>query len=311
MIPKITWPEGKKFAFTIFDDTDAASVERLQPVYALLRDLGMRTTKSVWPIKGAEQPLVVGGATCEEAGYLEWVLALQREGFEIGFHNATYHSSSREDTLRGLDTFRRIFGHEPRSMANHTICQEGIYWGEQRVTGAHRLLYNLLTRFRQRGWFRGHVVGDPFFWGDLCRERIQYVRNFVFADINTLKVCPWMPYHDATRPYVNAWYASAEGANASSFIRTISEANQDQLEAEGGACIMYTHLAKAFCAGGVVDKEFARLMTRLAAKPGWFVPVSTLLDHLAKVKGVHALTPADRAKLERRWLRHKLFVGTT
>ena len=57
-------------------------------------------------------------------------------------------------------------------------------------------LYNLLTRFRNRGKYRGHVEGDPYFWGDLCRQKIKYYRNFTFRDINTLKACPFMPYHD-------------------------------------------------------------------------------------------------------------------
>ena len=49
--------------------------------------------------------------------------------------------------------------------------------------------------------FRGHVEGDPLFWGDLCRDRVRYVRNFTFADVNTLASCPLMPYHDPKRPW--------------------------------------------------------------------------------------------------------------
>lgn len=47
MIPKIDWPEGKDFAFTIFDDPDGDSVETLDAVYSFLRDLGFRTAKAV------------------------------------------------------------------------------------------------------------------------------------------------------------------------------------------------------------------------------------------------------------------------
>ena len=39
---------------------------------------------------------------------------------------------------------------------------------------------------------------------------IEQVRNFVFSDINTLKSCPYMPYQDPTKPYVNYWFASSE-----------------------------------------------------------------------------------------------------
>ena len=50
--PKITWPDGKAFAFTIFDDTDFATVEKVGPVYSLLADCGLRTTKSCWVVRG-------------------------------------------------------------------------------------------------------------------------------------------------------------------------------------------------------------------------------------------------------------------
>jgi hypothetical protein len=308
---KVKWPEGKTFAFSVFDDTDRSTLENGRPVYSFLRDCGLRTTKSVWPLGGTEAPEIAGGTTCADADYLKWLLELQKEGFEIGFHNVTYHSSKRAATIRGLDRFREMFGHDPLTMANHTICREGIYWGEGRVSGSRKLIYKLLTLNRSQGWFRGHVEGDEYFWGDLCKARIQYVRNFVFSEINTLKACPLMPYHDPSRPFVNAWFASAEGGEADSFNRTICETNQDQLEAEGGACIMYTHFGKNFYRNGELNKDFKSLIERLSKKNGWFVPVSTLLDYLAKTKGVHQLTPTEQGALERKWLWHKTFVGTT
>jgi hypothetical protein len=309
----LSWPDGKRFAFTVFDDTDLQTLENAPPVYSLLGQLGFRTTKSVWPVAGAARPRV-GGATCEEPGYAAWVQSLQADGFEIGLHNATYHTSPREVTERAFRRFQELFGHPPRSLANHTGCDESIYWGTHRLTGAHAALYRLLTRSRGRDVFAGHVEGSPLFWGDLCREQVHYVRNFVFGSINTLRACPWMPYHDPARPYVNAWFASSEGPVATSFCAMISEANQDRLEAEGGACIMYTHFGCGFYEDGRLHPEFRRLMERLARKQGWFVPVSTLLDHLAAAGGgqPHTLRPGERALLERRWLLHKLRTrGTT
>jgi hypothetical protein len=296
----------------VFDDTDAGTVENLKPVYDHLLGNGIRTTKSVWVLPGSGAPAVVGGLTCDDAAYLQWLLALQKAGVEIGWHNARFHSSRREDTRRGFERFKELFGHDPLSMANHTTNQEGLYWGENRVSGWRRSCYNLLTRGSGKGWFRGHVEGDDFFWGDLCRERVRYVRNFVFGDINTLKCCPWMPYADPDRPFANAFYASSEGGQLEPFVATIAEANQDRLEAEGGCCIMYTHFAKGFWNNGALDPRFKRLIERLGRKNGWFVPVTQLLDHIARVRGrVHVLTPSERARLELRWLWHKMLVGTT
>jgi hypothetical protein len=309
-LTSITWPHGRQFAFSVFDDTDRATLDNVPPVYALLADLRLRTTKSVWPIKGTGKPSI-GGATCDDPGYLRWVLDLKRRGFEIALHNATYHTSSRAETLRGLDVFRERFGAHPQCLANHTDVREGIYWAGSRVTGWHAWLYHALTRFRRVNRSRGHVEGDPHFWGDLCRERVKYVRNFVFPQVDTLEACPQMPYHDRARPYVNYWFASSEGATVDSFNRTLSEENQDRLEDRGGACIMYTHFAYGFYEHGRLNRRFQELMERLAAKNGWFVPVSRLLDHVLETRGHHELTGRERARLERKWLLRKLLVGTT
>jgi len=306
--PQIQWPEGKKFAFTIFDDTDASTVANTAPVYALLRDLGFRTTKSVWPLAETEPAVVVGGANCAEDGYRAWALQLQAEGFEIGLHNVCSHHSKRERTLQGLQRFEEIFGHPPRSMANHTGCRENLYWGADRVTGLHRTIYQAAT-FGRKGGFKGHIEGDAYFWGDLCKERITYARNFVFPDINTLRACPLMPYNDPLRPWVNQWYASSEGGVLASFLETIKEENQDRLEAEGGACVMYAHLGKFFRKDGVISDRFRSLMERLSRKKGWFVPVSTLLDYIVAKRGPHVLTDGERSSMERRWLWHKFTRG--
>ncbi len=304
----VEWPEGRDFAFTIFDDTDRATLENVPPVYEFLGELGLRTTKSVWPLKGEGTPHV-GGLTCDDPDYLAWTLRLQSQGFEIGYHGATYITSSRDRVIRAIERFRDLYGHDPGSMANHTGCAEGIYWGADRVSGINRLAYNALTGFRRSDTFRGHREGDPLFWGDICRERVRYVRNFTYSDIDTLAVCPVMPYHDPERPFVNSWFASSEGAGVEAFTKCISEANQDRLEADGGACIMYTHLARDFWREGEVDPRFRALMERLARKKGWFVPVTTLLDFLATRHGKTVITLAQRRGLERRWLLSKVRVG--
>jgi hypothetical protein len=305
--PKIEWPGGRDFAFTIFDDTDLATIDNVGRVYSLLEDLNLRTTKSVWPCRGSGTPSF-GGPTCEDPEYLQWVRSLQAAGFEIGYHNATYHTSLREQTIEGLERFRELFGHYPASMANHASNAESIYWGDSRLDGIYTSIYNLLLLNRHRKVFRGHVEGDPLFWGDYCKQAVKYVRSFVFNDINTLKACPYMPYHDPDRPWVNHWFASSEGPAVQSFNTCVSEKNQDCLEEEGGACVMYVHLASGFQDGATVDPRFAQLMKRLSRKNGWFVPVSTLLDFLLQTKAQHIISPEQRARLQRKWLLDKLHI---
>jgi len=305
---RIEWPHGKAFAFTIFDDPDLDTVENVAAMYSFLGDIGLRTTKAVWPLRGPGSPKI-GGATCEDEQYLEWILKLQKQGFEIALHNVTHHTSTREQTVRGIEAFHHLFGHYPQSMANHSGCQENIYWESARVSGIQGLIYNALNlkiNGKNPG-SQGHIEGSPLFWGDLCKQKIKYVRNFVFGDINTLKTCPVMPYHDPDRPYVNYWFASSEGANIRSFNAMLSESNQERLRSEGGACIIYTHLAKGFLEKGRINDHFRRLMVRMASMNGWFVPVRTLLDFIQRVRGNHVISCSERNDLERKWLWHKIF----
>lgn len=305
------WPHNKTFAFSIFDDPDSQTLAKSRVVYSFLADHGVRTTIGVWP-NGADPSRASDcGETCANAEYVRWMCELQRRGFEIGFHNATSHTSCREDTRVALDRFADLFGSDPLTMSNHYHAREGIYWGPDRLTGANRVIYNVLTRGVNRNTFRGHKPDDARFWGDLCKKRIQYVRNFVFGDINTLRACPEMPYHDPRRPYVNYWYASTDGATVSRCLESLSESNLDRLEQECGACILYVHFAHGFCENGRVAPRFADAIRRVTRRNGWFVPVHEVLDHLRTQKKNVSITDWQRRALERRWLIYKAWVGTS
>lgn len=275
-LPRVRWPDGKAFAFTVFDDPDAQTYADGRTIYSFLDELGFRTTRGVWPGAAVRTPNS-GGETCEDPRYRRHTTDLQSLGFEVGYHNTTKHSSTRDEIIRGLDAFRAYFGHDPGAMANHYNA-EAIYWGRARVTPPLSGIYTAATLGRTNGVHFGHIEGHPSFWRDVCRDRVQYCRNFVYADINTLAACPPMPYHDPLRPFVNAWYASSEGSNVSRLTETISEANQE---------------------------------TRLSRLNGWFVPVSTLLDHLRRQRDQIVIAGRERQALERRWLWEKMFRGTS
>jgi hypothetical protein len=308
--PSITWPAGKAFAFTIFDDPDGQTLENGRPVYDFLAERGFRATKAVWPLPGREHSRHEG-TTCDDAAYRRWVIELKDQGFELALHNATHHTSLRADTIRGIERFAEMFGEYPRALANHTGCRESIYWGNARLTGTRKRLYNILLLSKNRGMFQGHVDDSPLFWGDVCRQRITYVRNFVFGEVDTLRACPFMPYHDPNRPFVNYWFAGSEGGEVRTFTATLSEANQDRLASRGGACIMYSHLAAGFSDRGRLHPRFRSLMERLSRLNGWFVPVSTLLDYLRQAQGPYVISDRERRRLESRWLWEKVWRGTS
>ena len=307
---KIQWPDGKKFAFTVFDDADDHINNDVQDLYRFLKELGMKTTKSVWPNKGTGEP-ICGGFTCEDPGYLDWIYQLRDEGFEIGYHLATYHSSLRADSLIALDKFKKWFGNDPRVMANHALCKDTIYWGPARLSNPlYKLFYQLLNIHKDKN-FLGHEEASEYFWGDYCRERITYCRNFTYRETNTLKVCPMMPYYDPKKPFVKMWYASTEGPTVEPFTKNIAPEKIDKVEEEGGLCLMYTHFAHDFSVKGQINPEFRRNMEHIAKKDCWFAPVSEVLDYLRKVNGDHVITSAERNALEKKWLTDRLFLGST
>jgi hypothetical protein len=311
MEDRVTWPEGRAFAFSIFDDPDSQTFEASQAVYGFLKDCGFRTTKGVWPSRPTRTPSDYGITCGDSHEYVTWLEDLQAAGFELGLHNVTSHTSRREETLAGLQQFAAYFGRWPQSLANHYFCHESMYWGEHRVTGLNRTLYNAVTLGRKRGISYGHQEGHAYFWGDACKEKIKYVRNFVFRDINTLRACPFMPYHDPLRPYVNYWFASAAGNNVEAYLRCVTEQNLSRLEREGGACIMYVHFGHGFYEAGRLHPGFRAITEKLASRNGWFVPVTPLLDFLlARKSSSAALSDKDRSGLERRWLLQKVRSGT-
>jgi hypothetical protein len=89
----------------------------------------------------------------------------------------------------------------------------------------------------------------------------------------------------------------------------VDDAGQDNLEANRGACIMYTHFGHGYVENGKLDPRFRKTMERIARRNGWFVPVTTLLDHLSPNQP-HVLSDRERNSLERRWLLHKIRSGT-
>jgi hypothetical protein len=312
MRPKVQWPNGYKFAFTIVDDTDAATLANVKPVYDLLVGLGIKTTKTVWVFRG-NGATSSKGATCEDADYLDWLLLLQRQGFEIGFHNAAPATSTRETTILALERFHSLFGNKEILFCNHGGCREDIYWGQARLSGWRRCLYNLATRGKKRDISRGHVEGDPLFWGDLCREHVTYVRNFVFDDLNALAVCPEQPYHDPSRPYVNFWFTSTDGASVERFLRTFTEEKIQRLEQAGGLCIAYVHFGYRFVENGKLNAAFQKRVEFLAGLKGWFAPASEILDYLRNSASPQerTITPKRLRKIEGRWLCEKFTKGTT
>lgn len=299
-------PAGKRFVFTVLDDTDDATLENVQPVYALLQELGLRTTKTAWPLGCPEGSRNFFAAeTLQDKAYLRLVHELVDGGFELAFHGATMESSSRERTLEGLEFLWSEFGCYPRLFCNHGKNRENLYWGPGRFStpGLRTLSRALMSPGND---FEGDREGSKFFWGDVCRDVIQYVRNFTFEGLNVLTVDPCTPYHVASTPYVRYWFSTADAPDVEAFNRVVSRGRIDQLEQDGGACIISTHFGKGFVKDGRLNSVTEDLLRYLAGKSGWFVPVSAVLDRLLAQGRGRNITRREILGLELRFVADRI-----
>jgi hypothetical protein len=304
----LAYPGGKRFAFTIIDDTDMSTLESIRPVYELLFSLGLRTTKTVWvarPLEAPERPSDTGD-TLERREYADYMRLLRNRGFEIALHNIASRSSTRENIAAGIEAFRDALGEYPSVNVHHEKNRENLYFefaqrGGRRPPAFRTPVFRGLRRLlgRNGGPRRidgcgccGEDVRGEYFWGDLCREKIKYLRtNVFFEDLNTLKCNPLMPYASSETPFVNYWFDASNGQDSRRFNAILSEHNIAALKNEAGCSILYTHFGMGFVeAGGNLNAETRRRLEAVAGdSDGWYCPVSEILDRLRAFQEVGVL----------------------
>jgi hypothetical protein len=289
------YPDDREFAFTILDDTDDSTVANVKPLYDLLFELGLRTTKTVWPLDCPEGSAdYFAGSTLADPEYLRFAHELRERGFELTWHAATMESSTRERTVRGLEVFKREFGQYPTLHCNHGENRENIYWGAKRYRNP---LLRLIHRAGRRGRgpeFSGDDEGSPYFWGDLCRRHFRFVRGFTWHDVNTLRRDRDLVYRLAWTPYVDCWFSTSDAPDVHAFNTLVTRESVDRLRAERGVCILSTHLGKEFVRDGRVDPAVEATLRYVASLPAWFAPASAILEHF------RSATP----RLDRPYWRH-------
>ncbi|MDQ3949674.1 MAG: hypothetical protein M3282_04945 [Gemmatimonadota bacterium] len=296
--PARTYPGGREFAFSILDDTDDATVANVKPIYDLLFELGMRTTKTVWPLdcpEGSDD--YFAGSTLADEDYRRFAQELRERGFELTWHAATMESSTRERTVRGLEVFKREFGHYPTLHCNHGENRENIYWGAKRYRNPLLRVARRLARRDPAPQFCGEVEESEYFWGDLCRQHFRFVRGFTWYDVNTRRRDPGLVYRLSWTPYVDCWFSTSDAADVGEFNTVFTRGSIDRLRAERGVCILSTHLGKGFVRNGRVDPAVEDTLRYVASLPGWFAPVSEILQHFRDAA----------TRLDRPYWRHALY----
>lgn len=112
---QISWPNGKKFAFTIIDDTDNATVQNIKPIYEFLDTLGFLTTKTIWAYPSRDH---FYGDTLQDKEYVDFLNWLLTEGFEIASHGVGSGKFTREEIIQGFDEFKNKLNFIPSMHVN-------------------------------------------------------------------------------------------------------------------------------------------------------------------------------------------------
>lgn len=302
------WPENKKFAFTIVDDTDKVTVENVKPVYDYLYKSGILTTKTVWGLPSKDE---FGGQSISDNNYKEFIKSISNKGFEIAFHGAGSGDFTRREVLESLDKIKDTVGYYPNLHANHALNSDNLYWGSKRFAFPLNHIYTLIRRILKRKNIisLGDKVDSDCFWGDFSKKNIKYIRNRVFSNLNTLKYDKFMPYREKSKElYSNYWFSSSDAYNYENFIKLLSCENIDRLEYERGCAIVYTHFAYGFVnENGELNEEFKKCIDYLSSKSGWFVPASELLDYInnTRKKDIY-ISKFQNLYLDSIWLKERI-----
>ena len=285
---RLIWPPHPyRAGFCITDDTDAATLESVRLVYDFLSSVGLRTTKTVWVFEPSEPcgipalpPSILRGITLQDPQYLDTCRALSERGFEICLHGASAGNNVRERTARALEFVERHFG-AAGTYVCHAKNAENPYWHEKVVPrGPLQWLLARASRYR----CSGEDPASPYFWGDLCLEKVRHIRLFRTRSVNTLAENPSMPYFDPEKPWVPSWFS----ATKRSFHDCTTATALEELKREHGLCVLYQYMHRyADLREGRVQPAFEADAQRLMSTPGlWVDTTSAVLDRLRQIQGV-------------------------
>jgi hypothetical protein len=263
----MTFPDGKQFAFTIVDDTDLATLDRIRAVYETLSKYGLRTSKTVWVVPTNDESNSTNlGDSLNDHAYRAYIKDLRARGFEIALHGVRGGSSRRDEIARGLEDFNREIGAYPSIHINHSRNRDNLYWDRFRFSD---LPMRLAASVAMSARSTGHDPASEYFWFDLAKKHIRYVRQFTFQQINLLAVNPSLLYRRADTRYVNYWFQTPNGANRDAFVSLLSPENLDRLARDHGVSLVYSHLGGgSFSSDGRVDPRFEARIKDLVSRNG-------------------------------------------
>ena len=277
---KVIWlPLSYRAGISIADDPDNGTFKAFRKIYDLLLDLNFPTTRAMWVYPNEQKTGIPNlnvsffAPLLTEKKCLEYCKKLNEHGFEICLHGASCGNNSREKTIEALKYLENnISG--CTSYICHSKNAENLYW-DTKV--AHSKILKYLLGFYTSNHCFGEISCSPYFWGDICRERIKYIRLFRTRNLNTLSFNPSMPYHIFDKPYVNYWYSATKGY----IPNLLRPENLEMLCEENGLGILYQYMHKYVNNSNEINPAVKESLIRVADHSGILIkPVSWMLDRL-------------------------------
>lgn len=284
----LPFASSRSCVIAVTDDTDFFQFDTTAPVYTLIDSLGLRVTKTVWVFDHPEHPPSRAGLSLDDPAYREWVAEEGARGHEIALHSATAGHDVRAATIAAFDTLESLTGAPARIVVFHSTNREAFYWGDRRLPSP--LLRWVYARRTGGSHFEGDEPSSPFYWVDVSRDLVAYVRGYTTDDINTLAVDPSMPYEDPWTPDAPLWCASSNGRLAGEFERLLAPGNVERLKRKRGVSLVYTHFARGFTepsqhGGSRVTRAARDVFVRCGRDPEVeFAPAGEVLDRLRAVQ---------------------------
>jgi hypothetical protein len=273
------------------DDTDDATLEKVNKAYAFLDELGIKATKTVWvfPSKRKSGDETTGkwcnGVTIADPDYLNLIKDIKLRGHEIAMHAASGGNNFREETISAYEIFKKEFGSYPTMNVMHGRNIDSLYHGKEAFKGIFRFLTGLYCA----DTFEGYFPQSPYFWGDIFADHSRYARSYKSTELNTLRVNPSMPYYVPEKPFVPRWFSSTDLSSKETIQRNLTYKAVERLVKEEGTCLGYTYFQYYFDdslnMNPMIEERF-RLLSRVK-DDGWFTPASPLLDRLELIHNLH------------------------
>lgn len=292
---EIIWPPDTYHAgVAISDDPDNCSMSAFRKMYDFLLDINFPVTRAMW-VKPNDE--FTGTPSLYVSFYspllcdpvcLAFCRTLKQQGFEICLHGASCGNNTRQDMIAALEFVDRTLGCSSCYIC-HSKNAENLYWDNKTVDAVW--LRGIVGLYSRNRCF-GDTMNSRYFWGDICKKSIKYIRLFRTTMTNTLKFNPSMPYHVFDKPYVNYWFSATKGY----LPRIVSQENIDRLCLENGCSILYQYLHKYVDSALNIDRQVADALRRIATDARIkIMTVSGLLDRLKSMQLVLGLTIRNRS----------------